>query len=644
MDDLMTAFAGNDLGPPAKERSPSRTTTRLAAETTVSRPSTMSLEERVFGHPLVIEAKLKAESTSITSPVTQIRIRPAQDEHQVPKGSNCDVLPNLMSIDSIQNLNDNLPEFSTNTGLSSSDALTPTTSASEPTYIARFGDRNKPKVFASTIDATQMAPKSAAASNISTVALTNGGSERNAGLASELEVTTKNTQRASTQPPKSQPEMKPTIEGTSEHPKASALNSALTQTLERFHQYDTDRDNEFFSILDGMERLELQNSKLQKNNRELRLENTRLNTDNARADGKLSATDNISPTPTQGSYQERAQVAERRLWEVQQQISRNPFAFVLIDGSGYNFLPRILVGRRGGLHTAEKLKGELMEYLCQSSNEGKDWTLIVRIYVNLQQVCRSTKTAIETVRDFVYGFNEPYPGFDIIDTGGQVPRKKIIDIFTLHARNRHCKSALLGCVHDQSFAGLIASCARDPIMPSITLISAGSSTVLSPHQTRPFQVIELRSLFIYEDSSDNERASDADLEQIEPHHRLGQSTSPSFSSGRYDQNAPSSSEASVDGWREYVRASSSVENEPDAVAGEWKDDRALSILLNVDGKRVDETLPYCSPRAYENIKKSPESRRFCARFHILAAGWVIIVEKGNNVLMEPNANGTVHIA
>lgn len=118
------------------------------------------------------------------------------------------------------------------------------------------------------------------------------------------------------------------------------------------------------------------------------------------------------------NYEEK----KERLRVAEENAAANPFAIVLVDGDGYVFPDDLLYqGTSGGEEAAQKLLTEVTKYL-ERYKGGKDWKLIVRIFVNLEGLARKCQQfdivrQSNTLREFAAGFAQSQPLFDFVDVG-----------------------------------------------------------------------------------------------------------------------------------------------------------------------------------------------------------------------------------
>ena len=119
----------------------------------------------------------------------------------------------------------------------------------------------------------------------------------------------------------------------------------------------------------------------------------------------------------------------------------NPFVYVLIDGEGYNvsLLPDpcstcmypnrwsqihevfLKTGKAGGEGLASHLREEVLS-LLQCNMDARNWKIVVGFYIDVSTVfarCVSADVEITEacLREFVCGFNQAQPLFDLVDVG-----------------------------------------------------------------------------------------------------------------------------------------------------------------------------------------------------------------------------------
>lgn len=208
-----------------------------------------------------------------------------------------------------------------------------------------------------------------------------------------------------------------------------ASEEPYVDRLQQFRLQDVDRDNEFMvrthnvpflDAADISKRLYEEIKDLRIANRDLRLENTRL----ASTISTPYTVQNVEKTEQSldemqqklAAADVRAQAAERSLWKSRVAMSKSPFVTVLVDGSSYPFSERRLFnGHAGGMQLANDLLGNLKAYVA-SVEEGNDWDVIVRMYVDLGGLA-STTIDTNYIKAFAHGFTQKYSFFDLIDIG-----------------------------------------------------------------------------------------------------------------------------------------------------------------------------------------------------------------------------------
>ncbi|KPI42223.1 uncharacterized protein AB675_9492 [Cyphellophora attinorum] len=160
------------------------------------------------------------------------------------------------------------------------------------------------------------------------------------------------------------------------------------------------------------------------------------------------------------TYQQKLEMAEKRLDSLEKAVTLDQFAVVLIDGDDVLFNDSyIRDGAEGGDRAATDLHNALVEQLRPRGDYRKN--IQVRIYLNLAGLA-GTYTEAKVIphpiefNKFVSGFNRRGL-IEIIDAGKvkEAADKQIRENFELFSRNIQCKEIILGFSGDSSHAGFL---------------------------------------------------------------------------------------------------------------------------------------------------------------------------------------------
>ncbi|KAJ5894062.1 hypothetical protein N7495_005753 [Penicillium taxi] len=162
--------------------------------------------------------------------------------------------------------------------------------------------------------------------------------------------------------------------------------------------------------------------------------------------------------------------------ELMQQISqiktimdREPFVVVLLDGEGIIFKDEFLqLGEEGGRNAAKQLFSSLHSYLLANFPSINTPKIITKIYINLKnlvELCTRSGIVPEPVviYDFIRGFNETMPLFEIVDIGSSKNKAydKVYETFQIFLYNCHCHQIFLGCASNSEYAHFLDETMED---------------------------------------------------------------------------------------------------------------------------------------------------------------------------------------
>ncbi|KAK3072200.1 hypothetical protein LTR53_007231 [Teratosphaeriaceae sp. CCFEE 6253] len=136
---------------------------------------------------------------------------------------------------------------------------------------------------------------------------------------------------------------------------------------------------------------------------------------------------------------------------------------VLIDGDNMNFSDHyIAAGAAGGRRVAIDLYNLLVESLTQQDVYKSYWTIMVRIYVNMDGLAATYRRAgasctEASFRAFIKGFNKERMLFEFVDAGDdkEAADRKIQANVDFYWSMPQCKHVILGCSGDRGYGGFL---------------------------------------------------------------------------------------------------------------------------------------------------------------------------------------------
>ena len=341
----------------------------------------------------------------------------------------------------------------------------------------------------------------------------------------------------------------------------------------------------------------------------------------------------------------RAEAAERGLMEARRDIQKRPFAYVLIDGEGYDFYPDLLQsGRIGGVEAAKRLVTEIQNYLPDTMDV-ESYDIMVHIYLNVSGVLLryidhgafssdNFFTSEQNVRAFVRGFAQAREGplVDIVDVGEdqEIAYRKIQGRLELFANNVHCKRIFLGCCHDSAYASLLEPYRGNPIIaPRITLLGSGESHPV--FKSLPYDMIDLPQTFTPSPYSTKATFASRDVSLWQADHfsrssKEVPSTNVEGSSTPSEGLPPSlnttiSSSEAIAKWQEAANKDTEVSSfrRPHSRFLQTSGQSSGKVLLNIDDERVDPPLQKEDPETRRHMLVQMKEQNYCAFFHLLDA-------------------------
>jgi len=324
----------------------------------------------------------------------------------------------------------------------------------------------------------------------------------------------------------------------------------------------------------------------------------------------------------------RAAAAERSLIEARQDMQKNPFVYVLIDGEGYVFHEDLLqAGQLGGVEAADRLFRQIQDHMA-GFNNSKYWDVMVHMYMDVEGLlnsCNASNVSLSehSLRGFMRGLQSLVgPLFNIVEVGQARDNtsRKIEGMFHLFANNVQCKRIFFGCCHDCAYVMALSAYTGNPLIaPRITLLASRHNG--GYYDALNYEIIDLPYVFrpisisakspLARNSTGNDEYGDLSSQS--------NTRTPSTIS---DQ--PMEGSRAVTEWQKAAKDSSdgmtvSLPRRLPSDSPRKGRKQERTVLLNINDERVD-------PRPEEedlNIKESMldrmEEREFCV-FHHLRGG------------------------
>ncbi|KAK4541043.1 hypothetical protein LTR36_008412 [Oleoguttula mirabilis] len=202
------------------------------------------------------------------------------------------------------------------------------------------------------------------------------------------------------------------------------------------------------------------------------------------------------------AFHRREQTLMTSVNTLQNILNRDPFVLVLIDGDGMIFNNNFLRdGETGGRQAAAVLHDAVQKWSVEAVIETPpDVKVVVRVYANLgglADVC--TKAGLisspNQLAEFARGFTRGKTLFDFVDVGAGKDRAdgKIAETFKLYLYDYHCRQILFGCSHDNGYARLLEQYTDAEPLRRVTLLEG------TPFEKElailPFPTVKLGSIF-----------------------------------------------------------------------------------------------------------------------------------------------------
>ncbi|KAI1213639.1 uncharacterized protein F4807DRAFT_469518 [Annulohypoxylon truncatum] len=242
----------------------------------------------------------------------------------------------------------------------------------------------------------------------------------------------------------------------------------LYSFLNRYHQYEEDKERTHTLIKDLLVYAERTETRLLNENSNIRkqLADTRLDLEGV--------------TKAHKETQRRLADMEVRLGYVP---DRNPYIMVLIDGDGLLFKDQLV---RQGLEGGRKAARDLNTAIIQKFNYTGDTpvTVVAKVVANVPGLARAMKRNNcipneATLYEFIAGFSQIKPDFEFADVGYGKERAdaKIIDSARFHLRNYNCKQIVMGISHNAGYGPFLDGLINNDNTKQRITILEGTPTV-----------------------------------------------------------------------------------------------------------------------------------------------------------------------
>ncbi|OJD11495.1 hypothetical protein AJ78_07749 [Emergomyces pasteurianus Ep9510] len=323
-------------------------------------------------------------------------------------------------------------------------------------------------------------------------------------------------------------------------------------------------------------------------------------------------------------YHQRSRDAKLELTKTQQNMERNSFVSVLVDGDSMNFLDEFVEhGESGGQEAARLLIHHVSEYMRNELTDLRpDLPVVVRVYANLKGL-RKTYHEAHILDDesefelFVRGFNMGHPMCDFVDAGAgkECSDEKIRETFKLHAGNVHCKHIVFAGSTDNGYARLLGPYCSTEFCKRVTMLegppferelaelkdkyrTASFPAVFRDTKLSPIRRVSFSLTPIYEPSPTKPPPSYASAASFS-------SSPPGYHGSRPSTPAPAEKKPG---------SPNSTTSGSTRFHGNGAVNSGIAVLKNKHGHRIDSPIKPSS-----SIVQSLKSRKLCNPYHLLGA-------------------------
>ncbi|PGH34035.1 hypothetical protein GX50_03182 [[Emmonsia] crescens] len=320
-------------------------------------------------------------------------------------------------------------------------------------------------------------------------------------------------------------------------------------------------------------------------------------------------------------YHQRSRDAKSELTKTQQNMERNAFVSVLVDGDSMNFLDEFVEhGESGGQEAARLLIHHVSEYIQNELTDLRpDLPVVVRVYANLKGLRRTYQEA-QILDDenefelFVRGFNMGHPMCDFVDAGAgkECSDEKIRETFKLNAGNVHCKHIVFAGSTDNGYARLLGPYSSTEFCKRVTMLEGPPFERELAELKDKYRTTSFPTLFRATKLPPIRRVSFSATPMYEP---SPTKSPPSYASAASFSSSPpgyNGSRPSTPAPTEKTPGSPSGANGSTWFSGNGAVSHEIAVLKNKHGQRVDSPIKPSS-----SIVQSLKSRKLCNPYHLL---------------------------
>ncbi|PGH06284.1 hypothetical protein GX51_02481 [Blastomyces parvus] len=323
-------------------------------------------------------------------------------------------------------------------------------------------------------------------------------------------------------------------------------------------------------------------------------------------------------------YHQRVRETKADLQKIQQNMGRNAFVSVLVDGDSMNFLDEFVTqGESGGQEAARLLIQQVSKYVqTELTDPPPHFSVVVRVYANFKGLRRTYQEAHilddeDEFELFVRGFNMGHPLCDFVDAGAgkECSDDKIREIFKLHAGNVHCKHIVFAASTDNGYARLLGPYSSTPeFCKRVTMLEGPPFERELVELKNKYRTTSFPTLFRATKLPPIRRVSFSATPVYEP---TPSKSPPSYASAASFSSSPPGYNASR------PSTPASIEKTPSSPNGAngsvWCNGNGTmysgpAVLKNKHGQRVDSPIKPSS-----SIVQSLKSRKLCNPHHLLGA-------------------------
>ncbi|EGE85048.2 CCCH zinc finger DNA binding protein [Blastomyces dermatitidis ATCC 18188] len=322
-------------------------------------------------------------------------------------------------------------------------------------------------------------------------------------------------------------------------------------------------------------------------------------------------------------YHQRVRETKADLQKIQQNMERNAFVSVLVDGDSMNFLDEFVEQGESGGQEAARLLIQLVSRYVQNelADPPAHFSVDVRVFANLKGLRRTYQAHILDDENefelFVRGFNMGHPLCSFVDAGAgkECSDDKIREIFKLHAGNVHCKHIVFAASTDNGYARLLGPYSSSPeFCKRVTMLEGPPFEKELAELKNRYRTTSFPTLFRDTKLPPIRRVSFSATPMYEP---TPSKSPPSYAHAASFSSSPpgyNSSRPSTPASVEKTPGSPNGANGPVWFNGNGTVNSGPAVLKNKYGQRVDSSIKPSS-----SIVQSLKSRKLCNPYHLLGA-------------------------